>query len=100
MIARIPERLTRGALAGARPLYPLAPDLPVVPPHAIFVGIDIRSASWPGLSRPSTSLLSFRFQGVDARDERGHDESRILRLGIIFNRNRQLDACLRAIELF
>src|SRR5271165_4368948 len=31
-------------------------------------------ASWPGLSRPSTSLLiETTEQGVDARDKRGHD---------------------------
>src|SRR6185312_11997888 len=31
--------------------------------------------SWPGLSRPSTSLLSLSTQGVDARHEAGHDVS-------------------------
>jgi hypothetical protein len=31
--------------------------------------------SWPGLSRPSTSCLpKRRKKGVDARDERGHDD--------------------------
>ena len=30
-------------------------------------------SSWPGLSRPSTSLFVARRQGVDARDKRGHD---------------------------
>ena len=33
----------------------------------------IAAASWPGLSRPSTSLTLRRSQDVDARDERGHD---------------------------
>jgi hypothetical protein len=31
-------------------------------------------SSWPGLSRPSTSLTSANPQVVDARDKRGHDE--------------------------
>uniref|UniRef100_Q07PF6 Cobaltochelatase subunit CobN n=1 Tax=Rhodopseudomonas palustris (strain BisA53) TaxID=316055 RepID=Q07PF6_RHOP5 len=31
--------------------------------------------SWPGLSRPSTSFDAHGLQDVDARDERGHDES-------------------------
>ena len=30
--------------------------------------------SWPDLFRPSTSLMLFGFQDVDARDKRGHDE--------------------------
>src|SRR6185437_4807931 len=33
------------------------------------------SSSWPDLFRPSTSLMLFGFQDVDARDKRGHDES-------------------------
>jgi alpha-1,2-mannosyltransferase len=33
----------------------------------------IISASWPGLSRPSTAFLFGRSQGVDARDKPGHD---------------------------
>jgi len=32
-------------------------------------------SSWPGLSRPSTSFPTSGSQDVDARDERGHDES-------------------------
>jgi hypothetical protein len=32
--------------------------------------------SWPGLSRPSTSLNWARTQGVDARHKAGHDESK------------------------
>jgi hypothetical protein len=32
------------------------------------------STSWPGLTRPSTSLIGFMIQDVDARDKRGHDE--------------------------
>src|SRR5437016_4198275 len=31
--------------------------------------------SWPGLSRPSTSLMMLDFEDVDARDKRAHDES-------------------------
>ncbi|QDL98406.1 hypothetical protein FLL57_14325 [Rhodopseudomonas palustris] len=30
--------------------------------------------SWPGLSRPSTSCLPHMPEGVDARDEPGHDD--------------------------
>jgi hypothetical protein len=36
---------------------------------------DSLSSSWPDLFRPSTSLMLFGFQEVDARDKRGHDES-------------------------
>src|SRR6185437_12697451 len=36
---------------------------------------DSLSSSWPDLFRPSTSLMLFGFQDVDARDKRGHDES-------------------------
>jgi hypothetical protein len=32
--------------------------------------------SWPGLSRPSTSLPAAMPQGVDARHKAGHDEER------------------------
>jgi hypothetical protein len=32
-------------------------------------------SSWPGLSRPSTSLTSASPQVVDARDKRGHDDA-------------------------
>src|SRR4051794_29874707 len=32
------------------------------------------AASWPGLSRPSTSYLRKFRKDVDARDKRGHDE--------------------------
>ncbi|WP_157043123.1 hypothetical protein [Rhodopseudomonas palustris] len=31
------------------------------------------SASWPGLSRPSTETANASLVGVDGRDERGHD---------------------------
>jgi hypothetical protein len=31
-------------------------------------------SSWPGPSRPSTSLQNGRKQGVDARHKAGHDE--------------------------
>src|SRR5262245_24035926 len=37
---------------------------------------------WPGLSRPSTSLIRLVIQDVDARDKRGHDESNAATLGI------------------
>ena len=40
------------------------------------------STSWPGLSRPSTSLIRLTIQDVDARDERGHDESEIAKIRI------------------
>jgi hypothetical protein len=33
---------------------------------------DFKPASWPGLSRPSTSLA--KKQDVDARHKAGHDE--------------------------
>src|SRR5439155_6570545 len=33
-------------------------------------------ASWPGLSRPSTSLVAAEKEDVDARVEPGHDEER------------------------
>src|SRR6185437_8554208 len=36
---------------------------------------DSLSSSWPDLFRPSTSLMLFGFQDVDARDKRGHDDS-------------------------
>jgi hypothetical protein len=34
--------------------------------------------SWPGLSRPSTSLIfnDEKQEGVDARDKPGHDEKK------------------------
>jgi hypothetical protein len=40
------------------------------------------STSWPGLTRPSTSLIRFMIQDVDARDKRGHDESNIVSIGM------------------
>src|SRR5229473_7455728 len=36
-------------------------------------------SSWPGLSRPSTSLLPKFSEDVDARDKPGHDELDALR---------------------
>jgi len=36
---------------------------------------DSLSSSWRDLFRPSTSLMVFGLQDVDARDRRGHDES-------------------------
>ena len=33
--------------------------------------------SWPGLSRPSTSFVSVREEGVDARVKPGHDGERM-----------------------
>src|SRR5437588_11368507 len=44
---------------------------------------DASPSSWPGLSRPSMSLIRFIILDVDARDKRGHDESNIARIGII-----------------
>src|SRR6266536_3252012 len=35
-------------------------------------------ASWPGLSRPSTSFAIGDSKDVDARDKPGHDEKRLL----------------------
>jgi hypothetical protein len=35
---------------------------------------SIHFPSWPGLSRPSTSLLAARLEDVDARHKAGHDE--------------------------
>jgi hypothetical protein len=36
--------------------------------------IAFQSPSWPGSSRPSTSLPRARKKDVDARDRRGHDD--------------------------
>ena len=36
----------------------------------------LRSPSWPGLSRPSTTFSLSKKQDVDARDEPGHDEEK------------------------
>jgi hypothetical protein len=36
------------------------------------------NASWPGLSRASTSLIRFTFQDVDARLYAGHESTLIL----------------------
>ena len=47
---------------------------------------DSLSSSWPDLFRPSTSLMLFGFQDVDARDKRGHDEfsrKRVHRAGYV-----------------
>src|SRR5688572_9606654 len=44
--------------------------------------IDVPSTSWPGLSRPTMSLIRLATQNVDARDKRGHDESNIITVGI------------------
>ena len=46
-----------------------SPLIPTVPDD------DSLSSSWPDLFRPSTSLMLFGVQDVDARDKRGHDES-------------------------
>jgi hypothetical protein len=35
---------------------------------------DLSASSWPGSSRPSTSLMLHGLEDVDARDKRGHDE--------------------------
>ena len=47
-----------------------------------FIVIGALSTSWPGLTRPSTSLVRLMIQDVDARDKRGHDESTIVSIGI------------------
>ena len=47
-----------------------------------FIVIGALSTSWPGLTRPSTSLVRLMIQDVDARDKRGHDESSIVSIGI------------------
>jgi hypothetical protein len=39
-----------------------------------------QTSSWPGLSRPSTSLEPGGPKDVDARDERGHDGYRFNRV--------------------
>ena len=44
---------------------------------------DSSTASWPGLSRPSTSLRFFVFQDVDARHKAGHDGRQSAAAGII-----------------
>jgi hypothetical protein len=54
-----------------------------VPGDAIAAGTamqcdDIKSTSWPGLSRPSTSCF-FAKEGVDARHKAGHDGGEGLR---------------------
>ncbi|HEY4774797.1 MAG TPA: hypothetical protein VIH40_08255, partial [Xanthobacteraceae bacterium] len=36
---------------------------------------DLSASSWPGLSRPSTSLIQLGLQALDARHKAGHDES-------------------------
>src|SRR4051812_18622685 len=51
------------------------------PQISALVVLHTLSASWPGLSRPSTALMLHDFQDVDAHDKRGYDESRILSIG-------------------
>src|SRR5262249_40033966 len=54
-------------------------------------------ASWPGLSRPSTSLTLCR-KDVDARDKRGHDETTLFRSklnGSMFGFGGMHPKCLR-----
>jgi hypothetical protein len=46
------------------------------------VSSDSSTPSWPGLSRPSTTLLLLSFQDVDARHKAGHDGSEISRAGV------------------
>jgi hypothetical protein len=48
----------------------------------IFIVMGPLFTSWPGLTRPSTSLVRLVIQDVDARDKRGHDESEIVSIGI------------------
>jgi protein ImuB len=37
--------------------------------------LSLRSLSWPGSSRPSTSVRRSRYKGVDGRDRPGHDDA-------------------------
>ena len=48
----------------------------------------LKTPSWPGLSRASTSLLLPRLQDVDARDKPGHDEI-----------NRKTSPCVRIVDV-
>jgi hypothetical protein len=43
-------------------------------PARFMRGESISSSSWPGLARPSTSLLAAEKEDVDSRDKPGHDE--------------------------
>src|SRR6266851_9607472 len=62
-----------------RPARPKASAVvsPPRPPPTMTIGLlpPIRTSSWPGSSRPPTPFWRrVRKQGVDGRDERGHDE--------------------------
>jgi hypothetical protein len=46
-------------------------------------------SSWPGLSRPSTSLELLSVEDVDARHKAGHDGSRSTAVGVKSNRDRR-----------
>src|SRR5262245_49974454 len=70
----------RRRLADADPQGPAAAGPAQLQVIRALLVIDALSASWPGLSRPSTTSFHMRKQDVDARDKRGHDESRVLRV--------------------
>jgi len=55
-------------------------------------------SSWPGLSRPSTSLAWQQKKDVDARHKAGHDESLARAVGIR-RFVTPLNWCLRALHL-
>jgi len=44
-----------------------------------------QETSWPGLSRPSTSLEPALCEDVDARDKRGHDDPRMAKRTVTVN---------------
>jgi hypothetical protein len=59
-------------------------------PTVIDTNLSARHGRAP--SRPSTSLILQRFQDVDARDKRGHDESMAGAAGIIWLRSPVVEA--------
>jgi Fe-S oxidoreductase len=61
---------------------------------------DDAAASWPGLSRPSTSFGEHSNQGVDARHKAGHDGGKVVLFADTFNRyfeRENLDAALAVL---
>src|SRR5579864_9093661 len=65
--------MTAAPLPATKPSYPTrGAGLSHV--TAADVCTDLSASSWPGLSRPSTSLHAARKQDVDARHKAGHDE--------------------------
>jgi len=53
--------------------------MPLIPRRVVR---DRSTSSWPGLSRPSTTLILRGIIGVDGRDKPGHDESGMMLPGI------------------